>query len=95
MTQFDETAARNAGAILAERDLTERARIGEMYKASTQSVDYYALDDQISKYYAVEDGTDVLPVYFWYRAKNAGTVTVHYHYGSEAEDDMKDLIMSY
>ena len=82
-------------ATIVTRDLTEKARIGESYKASAQSVDRYALDDQISKYYVVADGQDTLKVYFWYRAKNAGTVTVHYHYGSAADHDAAALLMSY
>ena len=82
-------------ATIVTRDLTEKARIGESYKASAQSVDRYALDDQISKYYVVADGQDTLKVYFWYRAKNAGTVTVHYHYGSAANHDAAALLMSY
>lgn len=95
MANFDETAAKNAGAIIDTRDLTEKARIGESYKASAQSVDRYALDDQISKYYVVDDSQETLKVYFWYRAKNAGTVTVHYHYGSAADHDAAALLMSY
>lgn len=95
MADFDETAAKNADAIIATRDLTEKARIGESYKASAQSVDRYALDDQISKYYVVDDSQETLKVYFWYRAKNAGTVTVHYHYGSAANHDAAALLMSY
>lgn len=95
MANFDEAAAENAGAIIDTRDLTEKARIGESYKASAQSVDRYALDDQISKYYVVADSQDTLKVYFWYRAKNAGTVTVHYHYGSAANHDAAALLMSY
>ena len=96
MTQFDAAAAKAADAIIAERDLTERARVGEMYKASAQSVDRYALDDQITKYYTVEDSTETLCVYFWYRAKKAGTVTVHYHTGLTADNhDKAALLMSY
>mgnify|MGYP000406407464 CR=1 FL=1 len=95
MADFDEAAAKNADAIIVTRDLTEKARIGESYKASAQSVDRYALDDQISKYYVVDDSNETLKVYFWYRAKNAGTVTVHYHYGSAANHDAAALLMSY
>ena len=96
MTQFDAAAAKAAGAIIAERNLTERARVGEMYKASAQSVDRYALDDQITKYYTVEDSQETLCVYFWYRAKKAGTVTVHYHTGLTADNhDKAALLMSY
>ena len=96
MTQFDIAAAEAAGAIIDKRNLTEHARIGEMYKASAQSVDRYALDDQITKYYPVEDSAETLSVYFWYRAKKAGTVTVHYHTGLTAGNhDKAALLMSY
>lgn len=89
------TSEQITAATIATRNLTEKARIGESYKASAQSVDRYALDDQISKYYVVDDSQETLKVYFWYRAKNAGTVTVHYHYGSAANHDAAALLMSY
>lgn len=97
MTQFDAAAAKKADAIIAERDVNERARIGEMYKASAQSIDRYALNDQITKYYTVEDSADdPLYVYFWYKAKSVGTVTVHYHTGLTADNhDTTQLLMSY
>lgn len=94
MTQFDADKA--MAAKIAERTLTERARIGEMYKASAQSVDRYALDDQVSKYYTVDDSEDTLYVYFWYKAKSVGTVTVHYHTGlTEGNHDKAELLLSY
>lgn len=89
------TSEQITAATIATRNLTEKARIGESYKASAQSVDRYALDDQISKYYVVDDSNETLKVYFWYRVKNAGTVTVHYHYGSAADHDAAALLMSY
>ena len=96
MAKFDPAKAEADGAILDRRNLTEHARVGEMYKASAQSVDRYALDDQITKYYPVEDSTETLCVYFWYRAKKAGTVTVHYHTGLTADNhDKAALLMSY
>lgn len=83
-------------ATIETRDVSEHARVGEMYKASAQSVDRYALDDQITKYYPVEESQDALSVYFWYRAKKAGTVTVHYHTGLTADNhDKAALLMSY
>ena len=97
MAQFD--ADRAMAAKIAERQLTERARIGEMYKASAQSIDRYALSDQITKYYTVEDtgeAEDPLYVYFWYKAKSVGTVTVHYHTGLTADNHTSaQLLMSY
>lgn len=86
-------------ARIITRDVTERARIGEMYKASAQSIDRYALNDQITKYYTVEDtgkADDPLYVYFWYKAKSVGTVTVHYHTGLTADNHTSaQLLMSY
>lgn len=96
MTQFDAEAAKKADAIITERAVKERARIGEMYKASAQSIDRYALNDQITKYYTVEDNKDTLYVYFWYKEKSVGTVTVHYHTGLTADNhDTTQLLMSY
>ena len=94
MAHFD--AAQAMAAKIAERPLTERARIGEMYKASAQSVDRYALSDQITKYYTVEDSEETLYVYFWYKAKSVGTVTVHYHTGLTGNNhDTAKLLLSY
>ena len=83
-------------AKIITRDVTERARVGEMYKASAQSIDRYALNDQITKYYTVEESDQPLYVYFWYKAKSVGTVTVHYHTGLTADNHTSaQLLMSY
>ena len=86
-------------ATIETRNVSEHARIGEMYKASAQSIDRYALDDQITKYYTVEDtgkDEDPLYVYFWYKAKSVGTVTVHYHTGLTGNNHAQAaLLMSY
>lgn len=63
----------------------EDARVRESYKAVAQSFDGWALKDDYSKYYEVPVGTDPLKVYFMYVPKTTGTVTVHYHFGTETE----------
>ena len=99
LTQDDFASATETqikDATIDTRDVNERARIGEMYKASAQSIDRYALNDQITKYYTVEDSADTLYVYFWYKAKSVGTVAVHYHTGLTADNhDTTQLLMSY
>ena len=67
----------------------EKARVGETYKAVAQSFDGWALKDDYSKYYEVPVGTDPLKVYFMYVPKTTGTVTVHYHFGTETEKGEK------
>ena len=67
----------------------EEARVGESYKAVAQSFDGWALKDDYSKYYEVPVGTDPLKVYFMYVPKTTGTVTVHYHFGTETEKGEK------
>lgn len=67
----------------------EDARVGESYKAVAQSFDSWALKDDYSKYYEVPVGTDPLKVYFMYVPKTTGTVTVHYHFGTETEKGEK------
>lgn len=94
MGTFNAQQAQAAAVVI--RDVSERARIGEMYKASAQSVDRYALSDQITKYYTVEESDQPLYVYFWYKAKDVGTVTVHYHTGLTADNHTSaQLLMSY
>ncbi len=94
MGTFNAQQARAAAVVI--RDVSERARIGEMYKASALSVDRYALSDQITKYYTVEDSEETLYVYFWYKAKSVGTVTVHYHTGLTGNNhDTAKLLLSY
>lgn len=67
----------------------EDARVGETYKAVAQSFDSWALKDDYSKYYEVPVGNDPLKVYFMYVPKTTGTVTVHYHFGTETEKGEK------
>lgn len=67
----------------------EDARVGESYKAVAQSFDSWALKDDYSKYYEVPVGNDPLKVYFMYVPKTTGTVTVHYHFGTETEKGEK------
>lgn len=67
----------------------EDARVGESYKAVAQSFDSWALKDDYSKYYEVPVGTGPLKVYFMYVPKTTGTVTVHYHFGTETEKGEK------
>ena len=94
MSTFNAQQAQDAA--VAIRDVSERARIGEMYKASAQSVDRYALADQITKYYTVDESSEPLYVYFWYKAKSVGTVTVHYHTGLTGNNhDTAKLLLSY
>ena len=65
----------------------EAARVGESYKAVAQSFDGWALADQMSKYYPVENRpSESLKVYFAYKQKTSGTVTVHYHFGVDTLD---------
>lgn len=59
----------------------EDARVGETYKAVAQSFNGWALQDDFSKLYTVENTTAPLKVYFLYAAKSTGDVTVHYHFG--------------
>lgn len=59
----------------------ETARVKETYKASAMNIDFYALQDDPSKYYYVKQTTGLnepLKVYFWYRAKGQNEVTVQY-----------------
>lgn len=57
------------------------ARVGEAYQAVAQSFNGWALQDDFSKLYTVENTTAPLKVYFLYAAKSTGDVTVHYHFG--------------
>ena len=59
------------------------ARVGETYKAVAQSFNGWALQDDFSKLYTVENTTDPLKVYFLYAAKSTGDVTVHYYFGDK------------
>lgn len=59
------------------------ARVGETYQAVAQSFNGWALQDDFSKLYTVENTTEPLKVYFLYAAKSTGDVTVHYHFGDK------------
>ena len=59
------------------------ARVGETYQAVAQSFNGWALQDDFSKLYPVENTTAPLKVYFLYAAKSTGDVTVHYHFGDK------------
>ena len=59
------------------------ARVGETYQAVAQSFNGWALQDDFSKLYTVENTTAPLKVYFLYAAKSTGDVTVHYHFGDK------------
>lgn len=81
MSTFTLDAVQAANAIIKNEVLTEKARVAETYKASALSIDFYKLDDDLSKYYYVEktDNPDKeVNVYFWYRAKGSEDVTVNY-----------------
>ena len=72
----------------------EKARVGETYKAVAQSFNGWALKDSYSKQYKVEAGDASLKVYFLYEQKTTGTVTVHYHFGTGA-DNMGEKLNEY
>lgn len=72
----------------------EKARMGETYKAVAQSFNGWALKDSYSKQYKVEAGDTSLKVYFLYEQKTTGTVTVHYHFGTGA-DNMGEKLNEY
>lgn len=72
----------------------EKARVGETYKAVAQSFNGWALKDSYSKQYKVEAGDTYLKVYFLYEQKTTGTVTVHYHFGTGA-DNMGEKLNEY
>ena len=87
MTDFDLAQAQQKGAVIngsngsGEILTHETARVKETYKASAMNIDFYALQDDPSKYYYVKQTTDLdepLKVYFWYRAKGSEDVTVSY-----------------
>ena len=59
------------------------ARVGETYMATAQTFDGWTLDDNLTKPYTVANEPGNLEVYFWYKAKATGTVTVNYVCGTE------------
>lgn len=66
----------------------EKARVGETYKAVAQSFNGWALRDDYSKYYEVEDTGDHLKVYFMYVPKASGTVVIKYNSGTADQAGM-------
>ena len=87
MTDSDLAQAQQKGAVIngsngnGETLTHETARVKETYKASAMNIDFYALQDDPSKYYYVKQTTDLqepLKIYFWYRAKGQNEVTVQY-----------------
>ena len=87
MNGFSLQDAQTQGAVIngsngsGETLTHETARVKETYKASAMNIDFYALQDDPSKYYYVEQTTDLqepLKIYFWYRAKGQNEVTVQY-----------------
>lgn len=69
----------------------EMARVGEDYKAVAQSFNGWALKDSFSKLYKVEASSDPLKVYFLYEQETTGTITVHYHFGTDADNKGEKL----
>lgn len=69
----------------------DMARVGETYKAVAQSFNGWALKDSFSKLYEVEASSDPLKVYFLYEQKTTGTITVHYHFGTGADNKGEKL----
>ena len=74
-------------------DTPEKARVGETYKAVAQSFNGWALKDSYSKQYKVEAGDTSLKVYFLYEQKTTGTVTVHYHFGTGADNMNREALV--
>ncbi len=64
----------------------EAARVGEEYSVSAQSFDGWSLDDDLTKFYDVTDESGALKVYFWYKPKSSGTVSVEYWTGNSTNN---------
>lgn len=71
------------------------ARVGETYMATAQTFDGWTLDDDLTKPYTVAADQGNLEVYFWYKAKATGTVTVHYVCGTEGGGASNFTLASY
>lgn len=71
------------------------ARVGETYMATAQTFDGWTLDDDLTKPYTVAYDQGNLEVYFWYKAKATGTVTVHYVCGTEGGGASNFTLASY
>ena len=71
------------------------ARVGETYMATAQTFDGWTLDDDLTKPYTVANEPGNLEVYFWYKAKATGTVTVNYVCGTEGGGANNFTLASY
>lgn len=71
------------------------ARVGETYMATAQTFDGWTLDDDLTKPYTVAYDQGNLEVYFWYKAKATGTVTVNYVCGTEGGGASNFTLASY
>lgn len=86
---------KNAAKITGITPVTPAAaRVGETYMATAQTFDGWTLDDDLTKPYAVADEQGALQVYFWYKQRATGTVTVNYVYGTEGGTN-NDTLASY
>ena len=85
---------KNAAKINVTPAVMPAARVGETYMATAQTFDGWTLDDDLTKPYTVEDGRGNLEVYFWYKVRATGTVTVNYVFGTEGGAN-NDTLASY
>lgn len=86
---------KNAAKITGITPVTPAAaRVGETYMATAQTFDGWTLDDDLTKPYAVTDEQGALQIYFWYKQRATGTVTVNYVYGTEGGAN-NDTLASY
>lgn len=86
---------KNAAKITSIQPVTpEAARVGETYMATAQTFDGWTLDDDLTKPYTVADKQGSLQVYFWYKQRATGTVTVNYVCGIDGGAN-NDTLASY
>lgn len=86
---------KNAAKITGITPVTPAAaRVGETYMATAQTFDGWTLDDDLTKPYAVADEQGALQVYFWYKQRATGTVTVNYVCGIDGGAN-NDTLASY
>lgn len=86
---------KNAAKITGIQPVTpEAARVGETYMATAQTFDGWTLDDDLTKPYTVADKQASLQVYFWYKQRATGTVTVNYVCGIDGGAS-NDTLASY
>ena len=70
------------------------ARVGETYMATAQTFDGWTLDDDLTKPYTVTNEQGNLEVYFWYKVRATGNVTVYYVCGTKGGAN-NDTLASY